>query len=66
MSETFAQAALALCALAARTLGWRPDQFWRATPADLAAALGLLSPVPAGEGLDRTTLNRLMEQDHER
>ncbi|MFD2135267.1 phage tail assembly chaperone [Novosphingobium resinovorum] len=42
---TFAAAALALCGLSARTLGWRPAEFWAATPAELAAALGLLSPV---------------------
>lgn len=35
-------AALRLCGLAARQLGWRPRDFWAATPAELAAALGLL------------------------
>ncbi|HEY1146522.1 MAG TPA: phage tail assembly chaperone [Allosphingosinicella sp.] len=25
-------------------LGWRPDEFWRATPAELAAVLDALSP----------------------
>ncbi|AOR78006.1 phage tail assembly chaperone [Novosphingobium resinovorum] len=60
---TFAAAALGLCATAARTLGWRPAEFWAATPAELAAALGLLSP-GAPAGFDRDTLTKLMENDH--
>ncbi|GLK42163.1 MULTISPECIES: phage tail assembly chaperone [Novosphingobium] len=62
---TFAAAALALCGLSARTLGWRPAEFWAATPAELAAALGLLSP-GAPAGFDRDTLVKLMETDHGR
>lgn len=61
----FASAALALCSLAARTLGWRPGEFWEATPAELAAALGLLTVTDA-PGIDRETLQKLMENDHER
>ncbi|MCT2399200.1 phage tail assembly chaperone [Novosphingobium mangrovi (ex Huang et al. 2023)] len=67
MSEArFAPAALTLCALAARSLHWRPHEFWAATPAELAAALGLLTPGAAPSGLDRETLQRLMEHDHDR
>lgn len=29
-----------LAAIAAQILGWRPDEFWRATPAELALSLG--------------------------
>lgn len=36
---TFGERAAALSGLAARLLGWRPDEFWRATPAELSAAL---------------------------
>lgn len=66
MSEPrFAPAALALCGLAARALGWRAPEFWAATPAELAAALGLLAGhEPAG--LDRSLLEKLMEHDNER
>lgn len=32
--------AAALSGLAARLLGWRPHEFWAATPAELASALG--------------------------
>ena len=44
MAEAFASCALALAGHAARLLGWTPDTFWNATPAELAACLG-----PAGE-----------------
>nr|WP_255405907.1 phage tail assembly chaperone [Novosphingobium sp. CF614] len=57
---------MALCGLAARGLGWRPHEFWAATPAELATALGLPSPGAVQPGLDRETLQRLMEHDHER
>lgn len=59
---TFSSHALALCSLAARTLGWRPHEFWSATPAELAAALGLCAS--PSTGIDRETLQRLMEHDH--
>jgi len=36
----FSEAALRLAGLAGALLGWRPDEFWRATPAELAAVLG--------------------------
>lgn len=35
----FADAALVLAGVAARLLGWRPQEFWQATPDELAAAL---------------------------
>ncbi len=38
-AERFADAARALAGIAARLLGWRPDEFWAATPDELAAAL---------------------------
>ena len=37
---SFGERAVGLAGLAARALGWRPDEFWRATPAEMAAALG--------------------------
>lgn len=36
----FGAAAARLAGLAGALLGWRPDEFWRATPAELAAVLG--------------------------
>ncbi|WCT78913.1 phage tail assembly chaperone [Novosphingobium humi] len=49
--------------LAARLLGWRPHEFWAATPAELAA---ILAPdtAPGAAPLTREEMNRLMERDH--
>jgi len=62
MSRRFGPGAARLGGLAARLLGWRPDHFWKATPAELAA---ILSPyTSAEESLARTDLERMMEQDN--
>lgn len=37
----FAHAARRLAHVAAVALGWRPSEFWMATPAELVTALGL-------------------------
>jgi uncharacterized phage protein (TIGR02216 family) len=39
VSACFGEAAAQLCGLASSLLGWRPDEFWSATPAELATAL---------------------------
>jgi len=36
----FAEAAVRLAGSAGAVLGWSPDAFWRATPAELAAVVG--------------------------
>ena len=36
---TFGETALRLSAICALQLGWRPDEFWNATPAELLAIL---------------------------
>lgn len=36
---TFGERAAALSGVAARLLGWRPSEFWAATPAELVAVL---------------------------
>jgi uncharacterized phage protein (TIGR02216 family) len=56
MSDCFGDAAARLCAAAA-LLGWRPDEFWNATPAELA--LALQSPGPTSEPPDPTTIEEL-------
>jgi hypothetical protein len=64
-AKMFGQAALRLSGLAARSLGWRPSEFWAATPAELAAALSPADPAdPVAHPLGRDEFNRLMEQDH--
>ncbi len=58
----FAAAAVRLAGLAGLRLGWSPDAFWRATPADLAAVVATLVPVP-GDAVppDAATIARLQE-----
>jgi len=58
---TFAQCAARLAGLAGALLGWRPDEFWRATPAELDAVLGALSG-PREAGVSRGDLAGLMER----
>ena len=44
MTTTLGETAVRLCGVAATLLGWRPREFWEATPAELAAALGQVAP----------------------
>ncbi len=39
MSTRFADAAARLAGTAAVLAGWRPDEFWRATPAELGTVM---------------------------
>lgn len=57
---TFTDAACALAGQAAVLLGWRPDDFWCATPAELAATLSAFTPENAIT--DRAQLAQLMQQ----
>lgn len=63
MNERFGPGALVLSGLAARLLGWLPEHFWNATPAELANALAPPEVAP-GQGLSRTELDQLMELDN--
>lgn len=61
MSETFAAAAGRIAGIAGAVLGWRPDEFWQATPAELATVLAALAgggDAPPPGASDRA---RLME-----
>lgn len=57
----FSEAAARLAGLAGALLGWRPDEFWGATPAELAAVLGVMA---SGEDAPASSqdLARLMER----
>lgn len=57
---TFAQSSLHCWQAAARLLGWRPAEFWSATPAELACSLG--ATVPLAEPVLRSTLAQLRAQ----
>ncbi len=56
----FSESAARLAGMAGALLGWRPDEFWAATPAELAAVLTTLSG-GAGPCATPFDLARLME-----
>lgn len=62
MSQNLGHGAVRLAGLAARLLGWKPHEFWQATPAELAATLAPYAP--ADEPLARTDLTRMMEREN--
>jgi hypothetical protein len=43
MSAIFAESAARLAGQAGALLGWRPEEFWRATPAELASVIEALA-----------------------
>lgn len=53
----FGDGAARLCGAAAMLLGWRPDEFWNATPAELALALRM--PGTEAEAPNRATIEDL-------
>jgi hypothetical protein len=57
----WAEAAAHLAGLTAALLGWRPDEFWNATPAELATILAALSR-EQGDAADGALIARLKEQ----
>ena len=57
--ERFAAGAARLGHLASALLGWRPNEFWDSTPAELALAIA--PPGEADGGLDRETIETLMK-----
>lgn len=46
----------------ARVAGWRPEDFWAATPADVAAVLAGWIDESGDAGFDRAALSAMMEQ----
>ena len=56
---TFAEGAGRLAGVAGALLGWRPDEFWRATPAEVAAVFEALAGDGAA-GANGEELARLM------
>ncbi len=59
--ERFSEAAARLAGFAGALLGWRPEEFWRATPAELGAVLGAMAG-ESPEAASRSDLERLMER----
>ena len=60
----FADKAARLAGIAGALAGWRPDEFWRATPAELETVLAALAgPQAASEAPpDAATIAALKEQ----
>lgn len=58
---SFGERALRLAGQTALLLGWRPEEFWAATPAELGA---ILSALETGQPAlpDAQMLNAMMEQ----
>jgi Phage tail assembly chaperone protein, TAC len=61
VGDSFAASAQRLAGIAGAMLGWRPDEFWRATPAELACIIDALTPASA-PAADGETLARLKEK----
>ena len=55
----FRDDAARLAGLAGALLGWRPDEFWRATPAELARILTEMAGAAPEQGADGADLDRL-------
>jgi hypothetical protein len=51
----FGEAAARLCGAASMALGWRPEEFWNATPAELLLAMSL----PLADPPDAATIEML-------
>lgn len=63
MNADFGEAAARCCSLAAQILGWRPSEFWSATPAELAMALRTPADLDAATPPTPDTIARMMERD---
>ena len=57
----FAESASVLAGMAGALLGWRPHEFWAATPAELATVLRALGAGDAAPAMGSGDVARLME-----
>ncbi len=57
----FSEAAARLAGMAGALLGWRPEEFWLATPAELASVVASLA-VGGAAPMTREELARLEER----
>jgi Phage tail assembly chaperone protein, TAC len=60
MTELISVQASRLCGQTALALGWRPGEFWAATPAELACILAVMTP-PEASPPPENTITQLME-----
>jgi Phage tail assembly chaperone protein, TAC len=61
VGDSFAATAARVAGLAGALLGWRPDEFWAATPAELGTVLRAFAPDVA-EPPSANDLTRLKER----
>jgi hypothetical protein len=59
----FGACAARWCSLSARLLGWRPAEFWQATPAELMMAMADPSDPANLSPPSREIIARMMERD---
>lgn len=64
MSADFRTVAERLAGLAARVLGWRPAEFWNATPAELALSLAPVETAGASPP-SRSEIAAMIERDRD-
>lgn len=60
--DRLGSAAIALAGVMARVAGWRPDEFWAATPADVRAVLAGWAGSDGDAGIDGAVLAAMMER----
>ncbi len=63
MNQGFGAAAQNWWSLSARLLGWRPQDFWQATPAELIASLRDPTDTAKAAGPSRERIAEMMERD---
>lgn len=61
MSGSFGANAVRLARISARLLGWTPETFWSATPADLVT--WLTAPGEGATGLTREDIENMLERE---
>lgn len=62
MGHDFRASAAHLAGLIPAAIGWTPDQYWNATPAELAAILLALSPVnQSAAPLNKSEMEKLKD-----
>ncbi len=60
--QDFGPCAMQLLGVMARVAGWRPEEFWNATPADVRMVLAGWVEADGAAAFDGTALAALMEQ----
>ena len=61
---SFANASPRWWSMAAQWLGWRPDEFWKATPIELRTALSDPSALVDGQGPSMDLISKMLEREN--